>query len=216
MKNIGKFIFIFIISACLVLLMTGPACAASTSVEISSGTVKSGSVSVITVKYKGSGLGRVNGMLRYDSGYLEYISGGSSSGNGGAVQLKEGSDNGRTVVFKLKFKGVKAGRTSLKIDTSETYDLDEQDMGTPSAEKTVEITGAAASESSKSDVGKNDTEQKKDTEGQASAGDAAVKQTSDDGSLHDILIVFGSIAAAAVLLMIIIAAGMSAKKRKRR
>ncbi|MEG2323825.1 MAG: hypothetical protein RSA73_03305 [Anaerovoracaceae bacterium] len=100
--------------------------------------VKAGETFTVTVKYSGRSLGMVNGDLTYDTNAISYISGGSSSGDGGLVQLKKASE-GKTVAFKVKFKGVKGGKSTLKLTTNEAYDLDGKSLSTPSSSKSITV-----------------------------------------------------------------------------
>lgn len=112
---------------------------ADAQVAVDGTTVKVGEESVITVTYTGENIGRVSGILEYDTSVLSYVSGGSSEGDAGAVQLKR-AGTGEPIVFQLKFKAVKEGSTSIKVNTYEAYDLDEQPMGTPAGEEDIQIT----------------------------------------------------------------------------
>lgn len=117
---------------------------AETSVSISGGgTVSQGQTVTVTVKYTGTSLGYVNGSLTYNNANLQYLSGGSSQGDSGLVQLKTWSDDASgKIIFNLKFKAVKSGTADMSVSTSETQDLDGQSMGAPSASKSISVTGS--------------------------------------------------------------------------
>lgn len=120
--------------------------AGGASVSISGDkAVKEGEVLTVTVTYKGSSLGYVNGHLIYDTDRLEYLSGGSSQGNAGLVQLKAYADDaGGRLSFPVKFRAVGSGSTDLSLETLESQNLDgDQDMGTPSANMTVKVAKGA-------------------------------------------------------------------------
>ena len=81
-----------IITAVLLLLtMLVPASVfgADSSVSITGGkSAKVGDTVTVTVTYRGDALGYVNGQLTYDNSKMEYLSGGSSQGDAGLVELK--------------------------------------------------------------------------------------------------------------------------------
>lgn len=120
---------------------------AASSVTISGGdSVKGGDSFTVAVTFGGGSVGRVDGQLTYDTDKLTYISGGSSSGNTGYIQLKKAGIDG-SVTFNIEFQAVSDGSTSLEVTTNEIYNLDEVYTGeTPSASKTISISGAAAAE----------------------------------------------------------------------
>lgn len=143
--------------AIILLATAGPASvfAADASASIGgSKTVRQGETAVITVTFKGSSIGFVDSQLTYDSEKMQYLSGGSSEGDAGLVQLKSwSSDAGGQIIFKLKFKGVQTGEVTLNLSTLETTNINgDQDMGTPKASKTIQVVEASkettASESS--------------------------------------------------------------------
>ncbi|MBR6443854.1 MAG: hypothetical protein IKS63_00295, partial [Firmicutes bacterium] len=107
--------------------------------------VTKGDKFTVTVTYSGEYLGRVRGMMKYDTSVLKYISGGSSEGNGGAVELR-GSGEGGDITFKIKFKAVGKGKSKLSLKTSDMYDLDEMDMGNPVASTVVRVSAPAPAE----------------------------------------------------------------------
>lgn len=124
-----------------VLLLPVIALAADTSVSISGGSpVKEGETTTVTVTYKGDSLGFVDGELRYDSDSLEYLSGGSSQGNNGVIQLKRWSDNASGVItFSLKFRGLHEDTVALNLKTYETQNLDGIGMSRPSANTSLKV-----------------------------------------------------------------------------
>lgn len=148
MKHRIKKITVFLLLIAL-LCPVSPAAvfgAGGASVSISGDkAVKEGEVLTVTVTYKGSSLGYVNGHLIYDTDRLEYLSGGSSQGNAGLVQLKAYADDaGGRLSFPVKFRAVGSGSTDLSLETLESQNLDgDQDMGTPSANMTVKVAKGA-------------------------------------------------------------------------
>lgn len=139
MKNRIRMIAVMVMTA--VLLLPVIVLAADTNVSISGGSqVKEGETTTVTVTYTGDSLGFVDGELRYDSDSLEYLSGGSSQGNTGLVQLKRWSDDASGVItFSLKFRGLREGTVNLNLKTYETQNLDGIGMSRPSANQSVEV-----------------------------------------------------------------------------
>lgn len=126
-------------------VMAAPA-EAATSVAIAGGdNVKGGETFTVTVTYSGGSVGRVVADMSYDNSMLTYISGGSSLGNTGYVELKN-AGTGEDIVFNLKFQALKDGETSVKVETREMYDLSENYLDNPSAVKNVVIEGNASDE----------------------------------------------------------------------
>lgn len=143
-KTLRKIIAVLIVMAFLIPLITPESFAAS-NVSISGGdSVKGGEVFTVTVTYSGDDIGRVDGQMTYDTDKLTYISGGSSSGNTGYIQLKD-AGNG-SVTFNVKFQAVSQGNTELNVTTNEMYSVDEIQLNNPSASKTVSISGDADSQ----------------------------------------------------------------------
>ena len=114
-----------IITAVLLLLtMLVPASVfgADSSVSITGGkSAKVGDTVTVTVTYRGDALGYVNGQLTYDNSKMEYLSGGSSQGDAGLVELKEyASDASGKLSFQVKFRAVDSGSVALNLETLET------------------------------------------------------------------------------------------------
>ncbi len=119
---------------------------AASTVSVTGGDdVRGGEVFTVTVTFDGDEIGRVVGDITYDTDMLSYISGGSSSGNVGYVELRN-AGTGEPLTFNLKFQALKEGSTELTVAASEMYDLGEGYMDTPSATKTVTISGNADEE----------------------------------------------------------------------
>lgn len=194
---------------------------ASSAVSMSGArTVKNGDMITIKVTYKGESLGYVNGHLTYDTRRLEYVSGGSSQGNAGLVQLKQYADNADgKLSFKVKFRAVSAGSVNLSLETLETQNLDgDADMGTPSAGMTVDIvkssSGAQSSEPSSSETGSSSEEpETSQTEAQTQESTQAEDETSGpekDGSASYSVLLIAAIVIAALILIIV----MRLKKKR--
>lgn len=138
-------IIVFLVVAAFVLPLLTPSVFAASTVSISGGDqVKGGETFTVTVIYSGSQIGSVNGSMTYDTSKLNYLSGGSSSGNTGYIQLRENGSG--SISFQIKFQAVGDGSTTLKVSTSEMYDVNDNALDNPSASKTVKVLGSADSD----------------------------------------------------------------------
>lgn len=184
-----------------------PGVFAASSVSISGGdSVKGGDKFTVAVTFGGGSVGRVDGQMTYDTDKLTYLSGGSSSGNSGYIQLKQAGTDG-SVTFNIEFQAIADGNASLEVTTNEMYDLNERYMSeTPSASKTISISGSAAEE---------------EIITQTTSPDKPVKETEligvdekedEDGSLGMNLILI--ISAAVLAALIVIIAVVLNKKKK--
>ena len=143
MKNILKKIAVIIVAAMIIVPATTFDAHASSSVSVTGGdNVRGGEVFTVTITFNGDNIGRVVGDITYDTDMLSYISGGSSTGNVGYVELRN-AGTGEPLKFELEFQALKEGETVLTVAASEMYDLNEGYMDTPSATKTVTISGDA-------------------------------------------------------------------------
>ena len=146
MRKFLKKAAVFALAVMLILPAATADTYASSSVTITGGDdVKGGDVFNVTVTFDGDSIGRVVGDITYDTEMLSYISGGSSSGNVGYVELKN-AGTGEPLTFELEFQALKEGETQLDVSASEMYDLAEGYMDTPSASKTIHISGDADEE----------------------------------------------------------------------
>lgn len=188
--------------------------ASGASVSISGDrNVKAGEVLTVIVTYKGSSLGYVNGHLTYDTDQLEYLSGGSSQGNAGLVQVKAYADDASgKLAFPVKFRAVGSGSTVLNLETLESQNLDgDQDMGTPSSNMTVKVekgAGAATTASSEEEASDKEetqestqSEEPSEYEENAANEEGVSAKAEEKGSVLIILFTAG-----AVVLVVVIAA----------
>ena len=218
-----------IITAVLLLLtMLVPASVfgADSSVSITGGkSAKVGDTVTVAVTYRGDALGYVNGQLTYDNSKMEYLSGGSSQGDAGLVELKEyASDASGKLSFQVKFRAVDSGSVALNLETLETQNLDgDQSMGTPSASRTLRITGSqsAATNPSQEDATTESetdasTESEETGETQAAESESGESSdTADSGEESDVnFVVVGVIAAVILILIAIIAIALRRKGKK--
>ena len=192
----------------LLIPVISPKVFAASSVTISTGnSVKGGDTFTVAVTFGGGSVGRVDASLSYDTDKLTYISGGSSSGNTGYIQLAQAGTDG-SVTFNIKFQALTDGDTTLSVTTYEMYDLDESYMSEqPSASKTISIAGNAASDQLITET---------------TSPDKPVKETELSGvdekepaasSGNGILLMIALIAIP-VILIIVIAVILAKKKKK--
>lgn len=201
----------------LVLLFPAAVSAAGANVSVTGGTAKVGETVTITVTYRGNTLGYVNGMLSYDNSKLQYLSGGSSQGDAGLVELKSYADNaGGKLSFRIKFKAVGSGAVDLSLETLETQNLDgDQSLGTPSAGSSVQIAASQETEETETTATSEEetTESARPTQQEASSqqGPASGNTDAEEKEVHVNYPVLGGIAV--VLLALIAVILMRLKKK---
>lgn len=144
-KRVLHRLAVIMLAAMIIVPVISVPSAAASSVSITGGdNVNGGDTFTVTVTYSGNSIGRVTANMTYDKSMLTYISGGSSTGNNGYIELKN-AGTGEAITFRLKFQALKGGSTTLQVETIEMYDLDEQYMSVPSvSSKNVTISGDAA------------------------------------------------------------------------
>lgn len=131
----------------LIMILAAPQVSAAATVTMSGGdNVKGGETFYVAVTFGGGDVGRVDAQITYDTGKLTYISGGTSTGNAGYINLSKAGTEG-SVTFNIKFQAVSDGSTTLQLTTYDLFDLDEMPMDeNPSASKTINISGNAGNE----------------------------------------------------------------------
>ena len=206
-----------ILAVMLMIPMAASYSFAAAGVSVSGGdNIKGGDTFTLKVTFKGGNIGRVDGGLTYDTDRLTYISGGSSSGNSGYVQLTE-AGTGEAITFNLKFRAVKDGITTVNVSTNEVYDLDEREMSSLSGSKSVNIVGSAASDkasSASTEPTDETSDENIETETQQRRGvdeKPAEKTTSSSVNVTAVL----AIAAAVVAILLVIVAVALKKSRKK-
>lgn len=219
-----KRIAIMIAAMLLVLMIPTAVSAASASVSIKGAkAAEVGETLTVTVTYKGDALGYVNGQLTYDNSKLEYLSGGSSQGDAGLVELKNyASDASGKLSFKVKFKAVGEGSVNLSLETLETQNLDgDQSMGTPSASSSLSIAAAQTQETESTT--EETTDEETDVAQQTATSGAAAESTpeTDVSSAEDgqnaggvNYVIVGAVAAVLLILIAIIAIALKRKGKK--
>ncbi|MDO4545187.1 MAG: hypothetical protein Q4C25_03435 [Bacillota bacterium] len=201
-RSLRKIIIFVVVVAFMIPLLT-PQVFAASSVSISGGdSVKGGDTFTVVVTYNGDNIGRVNGGLTYDTGKLSYISGGSSTGNTGYVQLSK-AGTGEPLSFSIKFQAVSEGSTQLTVSTIDLYNLDEESMDNPSGSKTVNISGNAAT---------NELITETTSEGSTVETTEGLDEKPEEGISSTVVLI---IAIAVVLVLIAIIAAVLISKRKK-
>lgn len=206
-RTLRRLIVLIVIMAFVVPLLT-PNVFAASSVSINGGDdVKGGDTFTLVVAFEGGNIGRVDAHMTYDTNKLTYISGGTSSGNTGYIQLKTAGTDG-SIVFNLKFQAVSEGAADLEVTTDEMYDFDDVALDRPSTAKTITISGNAAPEALVTET----TSPEKPVDTTELVG---VDEKTEKDSAMNLNVIF--IAAAAVLVvLIVIISVILAKKRKRK
>lgn len=146
MKKVFRKILIMMAALLIAVpLMTSGVSAESTVDVTGPDTVAGGEVFTVTVTFDDESIGRVVGDVTYDTSILSYISGGSSTGNVGYVELRK-AGTGEPLTFKLEFQAIREGDTQIDVSASEMYDLGDNYLDTPSASMDLTVTGDAAEE----------------------------------------------------------------------
>lgn len=218
MERFLRFIIALIVVMSLAIPVITPGVFAASLVNISGGdNVKGGDTFTVAVTFGGGDVGRVDAQLLYDTDQLTYLSGGTSKGNTGYIQLKSAGTEG-AIVFNIKFQAVSDGSADLSVTTNEMYDLDEMAMDTPSATKTINITGSAQEDQLITEPA--DEEQPEEETSLAGVdeiiGDEEEAQDSGNSVLRIIIISSVVLVVLIIALSIIISKNKRKRKRSRR
>ncbi len=125
-------------------LLCGTAVTASADtnavIAFSASSLAVGDTLTVTVTFSGSSVGAVDAALSYDAAILQFISGNDASGGGGVVRLAGyATAEAASLRFVLTFKALKAGSSTVRIDSSTVYSWEEQLLGSPTAGATVSV-----------------------------------------------------------------------------
>ncbi len=202
-----------ILVLCMIMMIPQRAFAYSLDLDLKcSDTIEPDEQFTVNVVYSSDSLGSVNGSIEYDTDYLEYISGGSSTGDSGLVKLKDNSDDGKAVTFALEFKALKKGTATVEVNTEEAYDLDDAAMNTPYFIKNISIEKTKSGKTSE----QTQNDEKKDavnSDDSTPVSDIDDKNSSQKQKNSNMLIISSGITA--ILLVIVgILAGVRKRKRK--
>ena len=202
-----------VVAAALTIPIIAPGVFADSAVSINcSDSVKGGETFTVAVVFSGGDVGRVDAQMFYDTDDITYISGGTSKGDTGYIQLKSAGTEG-AIVFNLKFQALTDGSVDLEVTTNEMYDLDERAMGTPSAYKTVDIQGNADSDQV---VTEPPDEEQPEEPSSLKGVDENTGESEDEGIVSDTVIIAASAVLALLIIIICIALGRRKKKKAKK
>ena len=205
---------ITVLILCIITALPQSVFAASLNLNAeSSSNISVGENFTVDVKYSSDYLDSIKGSVSYDTDCLEYISGGSSAGDGGIIKLRGSSDDGKTITFNLKFKALKTGTASVAISTEEAYDLDGKAINTPYVTKNITVEAAFSGEVT-DNTENTDKSSIDNSSNDKNAVDTAENNISQEYRNSVLLAVSAGIIAAALVIVCIIA-GVKKKKRNR-
>lgn len=195
----------------LIMILAAPQVSAAATVTMSGGdNVKGGDTFYVAVTFGGGDVGRVDAQITYDTGKLTYISGGTSTGNAGYINLSKAGTEG-SVTFNIKFQAVSDGSTTLQLTTYDLFDLDEMPMGeNPSASKTINISGNAGNDQV---ITQETSPDEPEEPTQLSGVDEKEEESGGNTNITVILIVS---AAILVILIVIVSVVLARKKGKKK
>lgn len=207
MKRLLKRFSVIMTAVLMMAAVMTPQVFAAASVSMSGGdSVEGGDTFYVAVTFGGGDVGRVDAQITYDTSKLTYISGGTSTGDAGYINLSKAGTGG-SVTFNIKFQALTDGSTTLKLTTFDLYDLDEMPMNEyPSATKTISISGNAGND----EVITQETSPEEPEEPTELMG---VDEMEEEGGANITLILIISAVVLAALIIIIIVV-LSKKKRK--
>lgn len=209
-KILRKAIAIVVVMAMAIPIIS-PGVFAASAVSINcSDSIKGGETFTVAVVFSGGDVGRVDAQMYYDTDDLTYISGGTSKGDTGYVQLKSAGTEG-AIVFNLKFQALTDGASQVQVTTNEMYDLDEREMGTPSANKTINVVGNAKEDEIISEPA--DEEQPEEPETLMGVDEIAEEE---EEIISDTAIIIISAALALFIIILCIALGRRKKKKAKK
>jgi len=87
-RTVTNTILSILLVALILVVLPANAFAASASASVSSSTVKPGDTVTVTVTFRGTDIGVVDGTFSYDPSILQYIGGSGTSGGGGSGLIK--------------------------------------------------------------------------------------------------------------------------------
>ena len=210
MEKVLRKIIAFVVVLAIMIPLVSPRVFAETAVTISGGdNVKGGDTFTVAVTFGSGEVGRVDAQLLYDTDKLTYLSGGSSSGNTGYIQLKDAGTEG-SITFNIEFQAITEGDATLEVTTNEMYDLDEMYLDTPSSSKSITISGNAEEEEMITETASPD-EPVETTE--LTGVDEKPEEETDDSSSINLIFIFGAVVL--VILIVIIAVVLAARKKGR-
>lgn len=137
----GIFLFGLLISL-FFSLFPAEAFAASASASASPSTVKPGAAVTVTVTFRGTDIGVVDGSFSYDASILQYTGGAGTSGGGGSglIKLVTNTPNSSSLTATMNFKALKAGTAVISASAGLILSYhDEKSLGTASTNTRVTV-----------------------------------------------------------------------------
>ncbi|MBQ3520739.1 MAG: hypothetical protein IJA50_02430 [Firmicutes bacterium] len=203
----------FVVVMALTIPLIAPGVFAASSVYINcSDSVKGGETFTVAVVFSGGDVGRVDAQMTYNTDELTYISGGTSKGDTGFIQLKSAGTEG-AIVFNIKFQALTDGDADVEVTTNEMYDLDERAMGTPSAYKTIAIQGDASSDQV---ITEPPDEEQPEEPSSLTGVDEKTEEAEEEFVVSDTMIMIASAVLALIIIVICILLGRRKNKKKRK
>ena len=193
--NTRKYLMTGLMILLLMIFFTVPAAAGSSVVISGSKSVNQGESFTVTVTFKGDDIGRVDGQMTYDSSVLSYVSGGSSKGDNGYIELAD-AGTGEELTFNLKFKASGEGTTSLKVTTQGVYNLEEEYIDAPSGAMQVSVNG------NETESMTDETQGQDITDNQDVSIDDSSSDNGENGSLN--LVIIGAVCTAALVIIVLL------------
>ena len=152
-KSSKRILLIFAVLIVTMVMSCTMVFAASGSLSVSGGTLKKGETITITVKYSGATYGSVAADVNYDKSYIEFQSCSATYGGGsGKLTVSMVDTNKESLSFTMKFKAIKAGNTTIGVDTVEAYNMDGEELSVGSKSSTIKIQDPSTAASSNANL----------------------------------------------------------------
>lgn len=149
-------ITVFFVMLLMVAFFSDTAYGQEAAVSLSGGgTYEKDDVITLTVKYTGGTFGSATGRITYDSDILTYqsCSGAEAHGSGGTVVFNMSDGTGKdSLQCKLKFKASSAGKSTVKLNTSDIYNIDLTEMSATDKNASITIKNTSKSAASNADL----------------------------------------------------------------
>lgn len=143
--------FILMVAA----LFSESAFASATASISGGGNYKVGQTVTIKFTYSGASYGVAKVIFRYDTSVLQFKDcSGTYGGTSGVTRVSLSSGGSNTLGCTLTFKAVGTGNTTVKAETEELYDIDENDLSSSVSTKstTVSVTNPSTQVSSNANL----------------------------------------------------------------
>jgi len=150
-RTVTNTILSILLVALILVVLPANAFAASASASVSSSTVKPGDTVTVTVTFRGTDIGVVDGTFSYDPSILQYIGGSGTSGGGGSglIKLVTSAPNSSSLSATMTFKALKAGSATVSATAGLILSYhEEKSLGTASASARVTVKAPGSSSSS--------------------------------------------------------------------